>query len=74
LIWRTHQLLRPHGDDNKGDNNEGDENTQVTTRTITVEEDRDNDNKEKQGSNEGPKAIEVGKCSDPSHEHDPNLP
>jgi len=57
--------------DNEG--GDGDKDGEVTTRTITVEEDNDNteDNKEKQSSNEGPKAINLGKCSEPDHEHDP---
>ena len=61
----------PPGNDNEGDNDDGDEDTQVTTRTFTVEEDGDNDNKKKQDSNEAPKAVELGKCTDPNHEHDP---
>jgi hypothetical protein len=68
----------PEGNNGR-DNDDGneDEDTQVTTRTITVEEFGDNDdnkgdnNKKKQDSNEAPKAVELGKCTDPNHEHDP---
>jgi hypothetical protein len=72
----------PPKDDNDDGDDEDDEDSDdipsakdasVTTDIITIKEgsnDDDENNQKKQDSNNSPKAINLGKCSIPGHEHD----